>query len=369
MSGWPAFLVRRRHVSRRKGFTLIELLVVVAIIALLVSMLLPTLNRAKDIARKAACASTLGQHGRGVAIYVSGYGMYPNFTPRSDGGSAAFPGGAYGVVPPYNSLIPNQFAIRDGIPKLYGVIEAEGIKGYPTTWGSYYYYSAVDKIWKGVLCPAMNAPAILAAANKAGNFGFPGNYLFWEWFHQWSVGYQWNLFLRARAVWPLRGLDGSTADRYPPSLYPAYTWDLWQWGTGATMLNGKPYWTQAISPEEIQVPAECAEAYDSWDLESIPGIGWLTKLESRGAFTPGWYMGYASAGGHVLFNGYRHKGCPNILYADSHISSDAGVPWDPSGMTAEYAGMKAYTYKDFDPNLWGSIDRMLPRREFYTGAP
>ena len=358
--------------SRRKGFTLIELLVVVAIIALLVSMLLPTLNRAKDIARKAACSALMQQHGRGVAIYVSGNNSYPNFTPREDGGSppGGYPGGRYMPIPPYDSMIPNKLYVSEGIPKFYGVIESEGIKGYPTNWGGYYYYCAVDKIWKGAFCPAMNAPAILAAANKAGNFGFNGNYLFWEWFHQWGVGFQWSLFLRAKAVWALRGSDGTMADRYPPTLYPGYTWDLWQWGTGATgLMNGKYYWTQAVNPEEIQIPAECAEAYDTWDLESTPGIPWLTSLQSRGGLTPGWYMGYASSGGHVLFNGYRHRGCANILYADGHISSDAGDPWDPSGMAPEYAGMKAYTYHDFDPNLWGSIDRMVPRKEFYTGAP
>jgi len=53
-----------------KAFTLIELLVVISIISLLVSILLPSLSKARDLARRAACASNIRSVGMGVQLYM-----------------------------------------------------------------------------------------------------------------------------------------------------------------------------------------------------------------------------------------------------------------------------------------------------------
>lgn len=59
------------------GFTLIELLVVIAIIALLVSILLPSLNQAKKLAKMAVCMSNLRSVSLAANLYCSDAEEYP----------------------------------------------------------------------------------------------------------------------------------------------------------------------------------------------------------------------------------------------------------------------------------------------------
>ncbi|WP_152054053.1 DUF1559 domain-containing protein [Tautonia marina] len=152
---------------RRSGFTLIELLVVIAIIGVLIALLLPAVQAAREAARRAQCTNNLKQLGLAVANYESANGVYPG----------AYPGSRYpapnekqdsgwGVWSPHIMLLPflEQQAIYNAFNFYTTAQEDEGAMSGP------FQGTAATQRINAFLCPSSPLPV----GNYWGFGSYPG---------------------------------------------------------------------------------------------------------------------------------------------------------------------------------------------------
>src|ERR1022692_345048 len=86
----------------RRAFTMIELLVVIAIIAILIALLVPAVQKAREAASRTQCINNLKQIGLAVHNYAGVYKSVP-----SEGGAPTINGGPGNAASVFFNLLPN----------------------------------------------------------------------------------------------------------------------------------------------------------------------------------------------------------------------------------------------------------------------
>src|SRR5688500_17360027 len=116
--------------TQRRAFTLVELLVVIGIIALLISILLPALSRAKAVANRTACQANLRSLGQALVIYNGdnhGYNI-PSYTMTGVSGGSSVPLEGWACIMDRDKLVKGKRQNDSSACVWPSMVDIEGMK-------------------------------------------------------------------------------------------------------------------------------------------------------------------------------------------------------------------------------------------------
>ncbi len=164
---------------RPRAFTLVELLVVIAIIGILIGLLLPAINAAREAGRWAQCSNNLKQIGLGFNTYEGTMGLYPPGRAGYDNngtakGAASAGTSGFVYILPY---IEENSAYKAFMPFAKGAIFPVIINATSTGWETPAITQALQTRPKTFVCPTDQSKALYTGPNSPvptnGATGYP----------------------------------------------------------------------------------------------------------------------------------------------------------------------------------------------------
>jgi prepilin-type N-terminal cleavage/methylation domain-containing protein/prepilin-type processing-associated H-X9-DG protein len=276
--------LRRRSAN---GFTLVELLVVIAIIGILVALLLPAIQSAREAARRAQCTSNI----KNVALAVINYHDVHKEFPTA---ASVRPNTADPTKPSTDDILTDKVMFRNWAIDILPFLEEQTTYDAFTLNFSTVIRSAVNKDPRGVEIPVMLCPSDEGAGHKFEGSG--GN---------WARG---NYGYNAIEFWP--NMWGWWMFLNDATLKPFYKWSL---GVGGIEDGGKNRNVMSIK--------KITDGTTKTVLLAELRVG-LSSRDRRGV----WAMGMCGSNMHCRHAASSINGCneDDDLFGDADVIADVG---------------------------------------------